>query len=495
MDNLPLVSVLTICRNSERTIRRCIESVLLQDYPNLEYVIQDGASTDRTLSIIKEYGNAITLFSEPDNGPNDAHFRGMCKCKGDIVTLCWSDEQLTAGAVSWGVKRLLKLPDVAAIYGDVFATDPEGKILDPAAFGRTPPWNLERFLCWDFFPSYCGSFFRMEALRTAGFFDYKVETDCCMYDYYAKVGLLYPVLYIPGCVGKFALGGYSSTAAGLQQMIPTILSSIDHLLADPRTPEHIRSLRQRAYAGIHLSMLNSLITNAKAYGIAQQVLRAALNYEPDLGRLDEVLLDIIGVCVHEGHYADGLAFLEIVRERGLAPAHYHLCRARICWALDRREDCLEAARAQLVITPDDPETRALEWQVQQQGIADAAAHRLYQQVTSAATAEKAIQGLQEALQRTPRLDWLDEALGKITTTWLEQERAPDLWALLRVVEEYGVTTKHLQLWKTKALFRLKRFQEGLETLRRQAEVDPLSPALLNFLWQMRRDYGTVFEPI
>ena len=52
----PLVSIITICRNSERTIRRCIESVLSQSYTNIEYIIQDGASTDRTLDIIKGIG-------------------------------------------------------------------------------------------------------------------------------------------------------------------------------------------------------------------------------------------------------------------------------------------------------------------------------------------------------------------------------------------------------------------------------------------------------
>ena len=129
---LPLVSVITICRNSEQTIRRCIESVLSQYYTNIEYIIQDGASTDRTLDIIKEYkDDRIKLVSEPDSaGPSEAYFKGLYRCTGDIVGLCWADEEYFPHTVLWGVINLEKNPEVAAIYGDVYATDIDGNIPD-----------------------------------------------------------------------------------------------------------------------------------------------------------------------------------------------------------------------------------------------------------------------------------------------------------------------------------------------------------------------------
>ena len=63
------VSIITSCFNRERTIRGCIESVLGQDYPDIEYIVVDGASTDNSLAVIKEYEDRIThIVSEPDRG-------------------------------------------------------------------------------------------------------------------------------------------------------------------------------------------------------------------------------------------------------------------------------------------------------------------------------------------------------------------------------------------------------------------------------------------
>ncbi|MEK6755342.1 MAG: glycosyltransferase, partial [Bacteroidota bacterium] len=68
-DRYPLVSILCPCKNREKTIRRCINSILVQDYPSIEIIVQDGASTDGTLEILQSYGQRIQLISEPDSGP------------------------------------------------------------------------------------------------------------------------------------------------------------------------------------------------------------------------------------------------------------------------------------------------------------------------------------------------------------------------------------------------------------------------------------------
>src|SRR5574339_194257 len=72
----PLVSIICFCRNRAQTIRRCIDSVLAQSYTNLEFVVQDGASTDGTLEILKSYDDPrIKIVSEPDSGPAEAFWR------------------------------------------------------------------------------------------------------------------------------------------------------------------------------------------------------------------------------------------------------------------------------------------------------------------------------------------------------------------------------------------------------------------------------------
>lgn len=91
--NNPKISVITVCFNSERTIRRTIESVICQSYPNIEYIIVDGGSSDLTMSIIKEYEQAITtIVSEPDNGIYDAMNKGLVLASGDWLHIINSDD-------------------------------------------------------------------------------------------------------------------------------------------------------------------------------------------------------------------------------------------------------------------------------------------------------------------------------------------------------------------------------------------------------------------
>lgn len=92
-DGVPLVSVVTVCLNSERTIRQCMESVFAQTYPNVEYIVVDGVSTDGTVGIVQEFGQQIDYFvSEPDTGLYDAMNKGISLAAGDYVLLLNSDD-------------------------------------------------------------------------------------------------------------------------------------------------------------------------------------------------------------------------------------------------------------------------------------------------------------------------------------------------------------------------------------------------------------------
>ena len=87
------ISIITVCLNSEGTIRDTIDSVISQDYSPIEYIIIDGDSTDATLDVIREFGNDVSLIiSEPDGGIYDAMNRGIKLASGDIIGFLNSDD-------------------------------------------------------------------------------------------------------------------------------------------------------------------------------------------------------------------------------------------------------------------------------------------------------------------------------------------------------------------------------------------------------------------
>lgn len=104
---MPRISVITIVRNAEKTLENAIKSVISQSYPNLEYIIIDGHSTDNTLNIIKTYQPFLSYWqSQPDRGGNDAYNIGLQHATGDIVTFLNADD--------WYENNILH--DVARLY-------------------------------------------------------------------------------------------------------------------------------------------------------------------------------------------------------------------------------------------------------------------------------------------------------------------------------------------------------------------------------------------
>ena len=146
-----LVSIVTICYNSEAVIRKTIESVLAQTYQEIEYLIVDGASKDATVSIAKEYtdlfakkGYSYTISSEPDKGIYDAMNKGIRKASGELIGLINSGDWYEPDAVETAVKAYQR-DSYDLFYADVNLVKENGAVMvKHSRYDRFPTsrhWN------------------------------------------------------------------------------------------------------------------------------------------------------------------------------------------------------------------------------------------------------------------------------------------------------------------------------------------------------------------
>ena len=128
MSDLPLVSIVTPSYNQGRFLEATLRSVLEQDYPNIEYLVVDGASTDDSVDIIRRYADRLTWWvSERDAGQSEAINKGLRRARGEIVGWLNSDDVYLPGAVSAAVAAFRSSPATAVVYGDALAIDAEGR--------------------------------------------------------------------------------------------------------------------------------------------------------------------------------------------------------------------------------------------------------------------------------------------------------------------------------------------------------------------------------
>ena len=192
----PLVSVVMTTRNAEKHLARAINSLKLLEYGSVEIILQDCVSTDRTLEIA-ENGGIERICSEPDQGALDGLVRAAHKASGEIIAVCWADDELLPHAVGWGVAKLQTL-GCDVVYGDqLLSYDPRGTQI----LGKGEPWDISGLFHQRFWPVFSSSFFRKRALIQLG--EKLTVFDHDEYEFWLWLGLLGTIRYEPGLVSIF----------------------------------------------------------------------------------------------------------------------------------------------------------------------------------------------------------------------------------------------------------------------------------------------------
>lgn len=145
MAERPLVSIITPSLNQAAFLEETIASVLAQDYPNLEYLVVDGGSTDGSAEIVRRHAGRLAWWtSEPDRGQAHALNKAFERTRGSYVGWLCSDDTLLPSAISRLVAELERDPGLVLAYGDAVYTDEHSERKDPAPSGSWEPDQMVR---------------------------------------------------------------------------------------------------------------------------------------------------------------------------------------------------------------------------------------------------------------------------------------------------------------------------------------------------------------
>lgn len=162
------ISVVTISFNQARFLGECIDSVLKQDYPDIEYIVVDPGSTDGSRDIIERYRDKISkVIYEPDKGPADGLNKGFAAAQGDVFGFLNSDDVLESGALSRVAMYFKTHPNVDVVSGHSRIIDSDGKAMRSFYSDRFSLWMVAHRSA---ILSQASTFFRAEIFhRTGGF--------------------------------------------------------------------------------------------------------------------------------------------------------------------------------------------------------------------------------------------------------------------------------------------------------------------------------------
>ena len=172
------ISIITVCRNAEETIKHALDSFFMQDYPDKEIIVVDGASSDQTVRILKEINNAqFSYISEPDKGMYDAMNKGLELASGDIIGILNSDDFYPDSKILSTISDRLLVSGKDSIFADVNFVSYESldKIVRRYSSKNFTP---EKF-AFGYMPAHPSFFTKAQIYEEYGHFktDYKIAAD------------------------------------------------------------------------------------------------------------------------------------------------------------------------------------------------------------------------------------------------------------------------------------------------------------------------------
>ena len=251
----PRVSIVTPSYNQGQFIEETIRSVLLQGYPNLEYIIVDGGSTDGSVEVIRKYEPWLAHWvSEPDDGQAAAINKGWQRATGDIVAWLNSDDLYEPGAVCTAASSLQDHPEVAMIYGKYLRIDQRGNPLPmDHAKPRIPPQiDMRHWLTsWECPIAQPSVFVRREILERVGMLDPALHFAMDM-DLWVRIALVADLGYIPIVLSRARIHPAAKSGRLYTVQAQDVLSIANKVAASDDLPREFVPIRKQIRGGSYL---------------------------------------------------------------------------------------------------------------------------------------------------------------------------------------------------------------------------------------------------
>jgi glycosyltransferase involved in cell wall biosynthesis len=209
--DFPLVTVVTAVFNGELYLAGCLESVLKQDYPNIEHIILDGRSTDGTLDVLRKYNDRVALWkSEPDKGVFDAWNKALNLARGEWICFLGVDDLYLPGAIAAYVALARKNPKAEFLSSKAKLDHPSGYC---PVFGG--PWAWPRFAT-AMSTIHVGTMHHRSLFERLGRFDstYRIAGD---YELMLRAKDTLRTAFLPEVTVVMRAGGLSDSTAGLYE--------------------------------------------------------------------------------------------------------------------------------------------------------------------------------------------------------------------------------------------------------------------------------------
>ncbi|MBF4465670.1 glycosyltransferase family 2 protein [Flavobacterium sp. LC2016-12] len=211
------ISIITVCYNSAATLEKTIFSVANQKYDNIEYIIVDGNSKDKTIEIIKKHKDKVTKWiSEPDKGLYDAMNKGIQMATGDLIGILNSDDTFYSDLVLKEIADFHAKNNVDASVGNIVQHNANGKIIRLYSAKRWMPEKLKI----GFMPPHPAIFFKKELFEKFGNYEltFKIGAD---YELITRFFLKHKITWAYSGIITTAMlvGGLSSSGSSSYKLI------------------------------------------------------------------------------------------------------------------------------------------------------------------------------------------------------------------------------------------------------------------------------------